>query len=70
MSFDNDEMWMNFANHPCTGQLLAALGKQKIQALVNLRGAALVSEDAEVRGWAEALRKIEQFETMIEGKLR
>jgi hypothetical protein len=59
MSFDGDEMWMNFANHPCTGQLLSALAKQKLQALVNLRGAALVSEDAEVRGWAEALRRIE-----------
>jgi hypothetical protein len=70
MSLGGDEMWMNFATHPCTGQLLAALSKQKLHALVSLRGAALASADAEVRGWAEALRKIEQFETMIEGKLR
>jgi len=70
MSFDRDEMWMNFAAHPCTGQLLGQLEKQKQQALVNLRGAAAVSEDPEVRGFAEALKRIEQFEHMIEGKLR
>jgi hypothetical protein len=70
MSLDRDEMWMNFAAHPCTGQLLNSLAKQKAQALLNLRGAASVSLDPEVRGFAEALRRIEQFETMIEGKLR
>jgi hypothetical protein len=70
MSFDKDEMWANFANHPCTGQLLSALQKQKATALINLRGVAIASLDPEVRGWAEALKRIEEFETMIEGKLR
>lgn len=70
MSFDRDEMWMNFAGHPCTGQLLASLAKQKQNALINLKGAAAVSEDPEVRGFAEALKRIEQFELMIEGKMK
>jgi hypothetical protein len=70
MSFDNDEMWQNFAGHPCTGQLLSQLAKMKLQALVNLRGAAAQSPDPEVRGFAEQLRQIEHFELMIEGKLR
>ena len=70
MSFDRDELWQNYAAHPCTGQLRAQIEKMKIQALVNLRGAAAESLDPAVRGWAEGLRLLEQFELMIEGKLR
>jgi len=70
MSFDRDEMWMNFAAHPCTEMLRTALAKQKAHALTNLRGAAQVSLDPEVRGFAEALKKIEQFESMIKGKTK
>ena len=70
MSPDRDEMWLNFAGHPCTSQLRAQLGKLKVQALVNLRGAAAQSPDPAVRGFAEALTQLEHFELMIEGKLR
>lgn len=70
MSFDPDEMWMNYAAHPCTAKILSNLAKQKVQALVNLRGAASASADPEVRGFAEALTRIEQFEKMVEGKIK
>ena len=70
MSIDRDEMWQNFAAHPCTAQLRAHLAKIKIRALVSLRGAAAESPDAAVRGYAEQLTQIEHFELVLEGKMR